>query len=362
MTDERTLTIGLNTVPGLRSAPHHAALARFGSAAGVLAAPAAQLAEVRGLGPETVAAIRALDAARAGEAEERRARSAGATIVTTADPGYPAPLRELPDPPPVLYLLGAVAPEDEAAVAVVGARTATAYGRTMAARIAGGLAACGVTVVSGLARGVDAAAHRAALESGGRTIAVLGSGLDRLYPPEHRRLGAEIALRGAVLTEFPFGSAPERWHFPMRNRLVSGLARGVVVVEAAARSGALITADAALEQGRDVFAVPGPATAPTSAGTNRLIRQGATLVESAADVLEELPGLAARLPGRAPRPEPATTPGERRILEGLAAGPQPIDALVRAAGAPAADTAALLTALEVKGLVRQHPGNLFGLA
>ncbi len=363
MTEERTLRIGLNTVPGLRSAPHHAALERFGSAAAVLAAAPEALAAVRGFGPETVAAVRALDAARAGEAEDRRARAIGADIVTPADASYPALLRLIPDPPPVLYVLGEVTEDDEAAVAVVGSRAATAYGRAVAGRIAGELASCAVTVVSGLARGIDAAAHRAALERGGRTIAVLGSGIDRVYPPEHRRLAGEVAARGAVVSEFPLGTPPDRWRFPMRNRLVSGLARALVVVEAAARSGALITADAALEQGREVFAVPGPVTAPTSAGTNGLIRQGARLAEGARDVLEGTPGLAGRLPAGPPAaPPPATTEGERRILAGLAAGPRQADEIARLAGAPAAECAALLTALEVKGLVRPHPGNIFGLA
>ena len=180
----------------------------------------------------------------------------------------------------------------------------------MAERLGRELAAAGVTVISGLARGIDGCAHRGALAGGGRTVAVLGAGLDRIYPPEHARLAAEIAGQGALLSEFPLGSEPEPWHFPLRNRVISGLARGVVVVEAAVRSGALGTADMALEQGREVFAVPGPITSPTSAGTNRLIRQGAGLIEGARDILESFPDLAARMP--AADAEPAALAGAER--------------------------------------------------
>jgi DNA processing protein len=364
MKDERSLAIALNTLPALRAAAYHAAVARFGSVAGVLAAPPEAFGGLRGFGPETVAAVRGLDAARAAEAEEERARAAGIALVTLHDAEYPEALRLIPDPPPVLSVRGTLSPADAAAVAVVGCRAATAYGRTVAERLAAELAGFGVTVVSGLARGIDGCAHRAAVAAGGRSIAVLGSGLDRIYPPEHRRLAAELAENGAVISEFPLGAAPDPWHFPLRNRVISGLSLGVVVVEAAAKSGALITADAALEQGREVFAVPGPVTAPTSAGPNRLIRQGARLVEGARDVLEELPALAGRLgrglPAQPPLPE--VTEVESRILALFPGAPLPIDAIIRSSPAPAAETAALLTALELKGLVRQHPGKLFARA
>jgi DNA processing protein len=193
---------------------------------------------------------------------------------------------------------------------------------------------------------------------------VLGCGLDRIYPPEHRELADAVAGSGALLSEFALGTEPDGWHFPLRNRVISGLARGVVVVEAATRSGALGTADLALEQAREVFAVPGPVTAPTSAGTNRLIRQGAGLVESARDVLEAFPDLAARMPaGGDGRQAPAgLSEPELRLLAAIGEGPQPIDEIIRGCPGPAAATAALLTGLEIKGLVRQHPGKLFARA
>jgi len=360
MADERTLTIALNALPRFRAAIARDAFERFGSAAGILAAGAGELAAVRGIGPALAQAVRALDAPRVGEEQQRRSAELGIVILTLDDPEYPERLRRIPDPPRVLYRRGNLLPEDGEGIAVVGARACTAYGRTIAERLGRELAGAAVTVVSGLARGIDGCAHRGALAGGGRTVAVLGTGLDRVYPPEHRRLAAEIAQRGALLSEFPLASEPEPWHFPLRNRVISGLARGVVVVEAAERSGALVTADMALEQGREVFAVPGPVTAPSSAGTNRLIRQGAGLVGSAADVLEAFPDLAARLPGGATDPAMAgLSEAERRLLAAMGSGPQPIDEIIRACQVPATDTAALLTALEIKGLVRQHPGKIF---
>ncbi len=364
MTNERTLTIALNTLPRLRAAIACEAFERYGSAAGILAAPVGELLSLRGVGPVLAAAVRGLDAQRVGEEEERRARALGIAILTFDDQDYPERLRLIPDPPRVLYLLGTLLPQDGAGIAVIGARAATAYGRTVAERLGRELAASGVTVISGLARGIDGCAHRGALAGGGRTVAVLGSGLDRIYPPEHARLAAEIAARGALLSEFPLGSEPEPWHFPLRNRVISGLARGVAVVEAAVRSGALGTADMALEQSREVFAIPGPVTSPTSAGTNRLIRQGAALIEGARDILESFPDLAARL--SSPEAESAAlatlSDPERRLLHAMGSAPLPIDDIIRVSPGPAAATAAMLTALELKGLVRQHPGKIFARA
>ena len=361
MANERTLTIALNTLPRFRAAIACEAFERFGSAAGVLAAPTGELTTVRGIGPVLAGAVRGIDAERVGEEEQRRSSALGIAILTLDDQDYPERLRLIPDPPRVLYRLGELLPQDGAGIAVIGARAATAYGRTVAERLGRELAAAGVTVISGLARGIDGCAHRGALAGGGRTVAVLGTGLDRLYPPEHRRLADGIAAQGALLSEFPLGAEPEPWHFPLRNRVISGLARGVVVVEAAVRSGALGTADMALEQGREVFAIPGPITSPTSAGTNRLIRQGAGLVEGARDVLEAFPDLADRLPAAdagtaalAGLSEP-----EQRLLSAIGSAPLPIDDIIRVSPGPAAATAALLTALELKGLVRQQPGKIF---
>jgi DNA processing protein len=212
----------------------------------------------------------------------------GADVLTMDDPGYPALLRELPDGPPVLYVKGTLLDEDQWAVAFVGTRRATVYGRDMTHQLVSALVDAGITIVSGLALGIDAAAHKAALDAGGRTIAVLGCGIDMVYPPEHRNLASAIVDSGALVTEFPPGTAPEGKHFPVRNRTISGLALGVVVVEAPADSGALLTADHAAEQGRDVFAVPGNVTSKASLGANRLIQNGAKLVISAQDILDEL--------------------------------------------------------------------------
>ncbi len=364
MANERTLTIALNTLPRLRAAVACEAFERFGSAAGILAAPAGELTALRGVGPKLAAAVRRLDAERAGEEEERRAAALGIGIITLDDQEYPERLRQIPDPPRVLYHRGALLPQDGAGIAVIGARAATAYGKVVAERLGRELAAADVSVISGLARGIDGCAHRGALAGGGRTVAVLGSGLDRIYPPEHAQLATGIAAKGALLSEFPLGSEPEPWHFPLRNRVISGLARGVVVVEAAVRSGALGTADTALEQGREVFAVPGPITSPTSTGTNRLIRQGAGLVEGARDIFESFPDLAARL--SAVDGEPSAPAGasdtERRLLFAIGSAPLPIDDIIRLSPCPAAETTALLTALELKGLVRQHPGKIFARA
>jgi DNA processing protein len=251
----------------------------------------------------------------------------------------------------VLYCLGELRPEDGAGIAVVGARAATAYGKTVAERIARELGGAGVTVVSGLARGIDGCAHRGALAAGGRTVAVLGSGLDRVYPPEHRRLAAAVASCGALLSEFPLGSEPEAWHFPLRNRVISGLARGVVVVEAAARSGALVTARLALDEGREVMAVPGHPAAATAAGANQLIRDGARLVRDARDVAEEL-GL-----DLAPPALPRDEGGALSWLRPDA--PASVEDLCARSGLGMGELLAQLTELELQARVRRLPGALY---
>ncbi|OGX37315.1 MAG: DNA protecting protein DprA [Omnitrophica WOR_2 bacterium RIFCSPHIGHO2_02_FULL_68_15] len=290
---------------------------------------------------------------------------------TLADPGYPAPLRLLAAPPPVLYAWGRWIPEDAAAVAIVGSRACSIQGQMAAEKLAHDLAAHGLTIVSGLARGIDAAAHRGALRAGGRTIAVLGSGLHRLFPPEHAALAREISGQGAVFSEFPLEMEPLRWNFPRRNRLISGLSVGVIVVEAAGRSGALITATHAAEQGKEVFAMPGPAGAPMSRGAHALLRDGARLVESAEDVLHDLQqeltrclqGLRGQGPAAPPVPGCSTrarlTPEERPVYAGLSSQPQGVDALTARTGLAAAQLLPLLLGLELKGLARQVPGRQF---
>jgi len=291
------------------------------------------------------------------------ARQAGVHLVTQEQPAYPKLLREIHDPPRALYIKGSL-PAEELAVAIVGSRHASLYGMQTAERLAYDVALRGITVVSGLARGIDSAAHRGALRAGGRTIAVLGSGLADIYPPEHTELAAQIAKQGAVISEYPMEMPPVGSNFPRRNRIISGLSLGVVVVEAAARSGALITADCALEQGREVFAVPGPITTPTSQGTHHLLKQGARLVTSVEDILEEL-----RLqPQTAPEVRHAASPGEAaplatqeaRIFACVSADePRYIDTIAADSGVDTAEVSSTLLQLELKHLVCQLPGKRF---
>jgi DNA processing protein len=284
-------------------------------------------------------------------AEYDRLRSEGIDVVTLRHDRYPDLLREIPAPPPVIFVRGEVLLSDRRAVAIVGTRRLSAYGREMARTLAADLARAGVTVVSGLARGVDGIAHAAALDAGGRTIAVLGNGVRSVYPPEHRSLAARIAAQGAVLSDFHPDASPDGPNFPARNRLISGLALGVVVVEAPSRSGALITVDFAADQGRDVFAVPGTVLSPASAGSNRILRDGARLVRSADDILEDL-----RL-GEASKQLALDTPAaldepSRRVLSVLTADPRHIDEISATVGIPIAGLSSMLMTLELQGFVR----------
>lgn len=282
----------------------------------------------------------------------------GARITCLADDDYPALLREAPGPPPILYYRGQIIETDTVAVAIVGTRKVTAYGREMAYRIAYDLARAGVTIVSGLALGVDGVAHRAALEADGRTLAVLGSGIDVIYPGRHRDLARKIEQQGAVITEYAPGTPPDRFNFPPRNRIISGLSRGVVVVEAPERSGALITVDFAAEQGRDAFAVPGPVHAPASAGCHRILREGATLVRSAEDVLEDLHIRA--IDRDEPQDPPVTlSTEERRLLSVLTSQPQHIDDIAAQLGSTVNDVSGELMMLELQGSVQSGGGGYY---
>jgi DNA processing protein len=378
---ERAAWVAFNRTPGIGVKRVRLLLDRFGSLAAAWAAP---LHEVSRLGFDR----RVLDAiadARGRVEPEReleRVRRLKATVLTLRDPDYPERLAAIPGAPPVLYLRGGLTAGDGWSLAVVGTRRPTLYGRDTAQRLAGELAAAGVTIVSGLAKGIDTHAHRGALAAGGRTIAVLGHGIDTCYPPENRRLAAEIAERGAVVTEYAAGVGPLAENFPPRNRIIAGLAAGVLVVEAGETSGALITSRYAGEQGRDCFAVPGPITSPASRGCHKLIQDGAKLVTSADDVLWELnPHLAPSSP--APRqlplaiPPPTATPaaaaettpppgrtptatgddGTSDLLQHLSAAGEPlhVDVLARLVQRPVHEVTAALALLEVHGAVR-HAG------
>jgi DNA processing protein len=312
-------------------------------------------AELRAAGLDT-GTVSAFVAARAEidpDTEVRLLDEHGIQAITWHDDAYPRQLREVYDRPPVLYVRGTLTPADEWAVAVVGTRKVSVYGRQAADEMARGLAANHVTVVSGLARGVDAVAHRAALEAGGRTIAVLACGLDLVYPPEHKRLAEEIVLRGALISDYPLGTQPRSEFFPRRNRILSGISLGVLVVEGDVKSGALITARQALEQNREVFAVPGTIYSPGSRGTNKLIQDGeAKLTLDVQDVLAELNLTMASHQMEMTELVPADET-EGLLLRHLGAEPMHVDEVRRECGLPIAVVTSTLAMLELKGLVRQ---------
>lgn len=347
MTDREAWLV-LGAAPGLSARAKHRLVEFAGGVREAVRMKAADLAER--LGARCAARLDGFLRRADPHHLEKEARRCGAEVVTLDDPRYPEMLRGIPDPPLVLYVRGRM-PEGPA-VAVVGTRNPSSDGEYVAHRMGADLAAGGVCVVSGLARGVDAAAHRGAVEAGGPTVAVLGCGVDVRYPAGHEALADQVAACGALVSEYPPGTPPARHHFPERNRVISGLARAVVVVEATLRSGALITADLALEQGREVFAVPGSVLNPRSAGPHRLLREGAGWAESASDVLQAL--------GLAPPPvrgEPLG-PAERRLVEALREPRYP-DELVAAGLGPPAAVNALLVALEVRGLVQRMSGGRY---
>lgn len=336
-------------------------LARFGSPAAVLAAGSAELQSVGGIGPKIAARIVTardeIDAA----AELRIAADHGIDVLTESGPDYPRPLHQIHDPPGVLFRRGAYLPQDELAIAIVGTRHATRYGLAQAERLAGGLARVGFTVVSGLARGIDAAAHRGALAAGGRTIAVLASGLLQIYPPEHDRLAGDVATSGCLLSEAPPQMVPLSGAFPQRNRIISGLSVGTIVVEAASRSGALITARHAYEQGREVFAVPGPIDSRLSHGCHALIKDGAKLVESIDDVLAELGPLAEHvvLEDGSTVAQPAElllNEIESQVLQAIDNQPMTFDLVAATCGLPIHRVLSTVSVLEVRRLVRRVGG------
>jgi DNA processing protein len=339
----------------------------FGSAAQVLAAAVSDLRSVPGVGTKLSRAISAARREIDVAAELELCRQNGVGLLVASQPEYPQQLRTIFDPPGVLFVRGQVLPEDGLAIAIVGTRHATPYGLAQAERLASGLARAGYTIVSGLARGIDAAAHRGALKAGGRTLAVLGSGVLEIYPPEHVQLAEEVARQGAVLSENPPRSPPLAGAFPQRNRIVTGLSLGVIVVEAADRSGALISARHAMEQGREVFAVPGRVDSRMSKGCHRLIRDGAKLVETVDDVLEELGPLTA------PTQAAATALGESReirhpvelqlnepeqaVLAAIGDENITIDEVVVASGLPVQNVLSILSVLEMRRLIRRAGGS-----
>jgi DNA processing protein len=343
-------------------------LQRFGSPAAVFQAAFTDLNAIKGISPAIAQSILGFKDWDKLEQQLARLKSAGVEMVTRDDPRFPVQLQGIPYPPLYLFIKGNLNPEDGLSVAMVGTRGASYYGLKASRRLAGGLAARGITVVSGLARGIDTAAHQGALEMNGRTLAVLGCGLDVVYPPENRKLYQEIPEHGALVSEFPLGTPPEARNFPIRNRIISGLALGVVVIEAGVTSGTAITVRYALDQGRDVFAVPGPIDSPTSLGPHRLIQEGAKLVQDVEDILQELPGLK-KAPGPlftpaapAGRVAEATRPlPDDPLLPLLGSEPMQLEELVQVSRLPIKDILTRLTLLELQGLVKELPGKCYVL-
>lgn len=357
---EEYFWFALKSVPHVGNVTFRRLVDHFGTPERALTAGERELAVVPGILPAAVASILSHDYRDAAERECEALKRAKASVVTLHSPGYPRLLLSLPDPPPYLYVKGEL-PASETAVAVVGSRRPSQYGLAAAEKLSRELARNGITVVSGMARGIDAAAHRAALSEGGRSIGVLGCGIDVVYPSENRALYAEMASRGAIVSEFPVGTLPLAENFPRRNRIISGLSRGVLVVEAAEGSGSLITARCALEQGRDIFAVPGNIHSMTSRGANRLIKQGAKLVERVEDILEELsvpPSGKEEPPGP---PRFTFSPGEAAVYSTLSSTPLHIDDITAKCALTVAEVSAILLRLELNGIVTQHPGKLFSI-
>lgn len=353
--------------PGLGAAGCKNLVDQFGSPGQALKASRRELAEVKGLREKGLDGLGNPEPRRAAETELRRTQKLGLTVICPDDPEYPDWLRHIPNQPVILYIKGDPAALAEPGVSIVGSRAASSYGLQMAGTLAGQLATQGITVISGLAVGIDSAAHCGALKAGGRTVGVLGCGLDLVYPPENRALFEIIPTQGALVSEYPLGTKPDGFRFPARNRIISGLSRGVVVVEASLKSGSLITADLALEQGREVFAVPGRADSLKSAGCHHLLQQGAKLVMSAADILGEFSTVRPRPPttNDAGQSGPASvaelSDAERSIMAGLEIYPRNIDEVINACGLPVEQVNELLLMLEIKGYCEVLPGRQYQL-
>ncbi len=359
--------LALQLVPGLGPRRTAALLAHFGGAGRARRARAGELMEVPYIGAKLADEIVRRLGATDVDAELARMANAGARLLVLGTPDYPPGVATISDPPHLLYLRGSLIDADTNAVGVVGSRHCTGYGKRMAVQIAGGLARAGVTVVSGLARGIDGVAHQAALDAGGRTLAVLAGGLGRLYPPEHAGLADAVAQSGGLLTEASMDQEPMAPLFPARNRIISALSKVVVIIEAAEKSGALITATHAAEQGRTVLAVPGPVDAATSGGCNALIRQGVVLCRGVDDVLEELHGVSTMAQAAAGKKTPAAPAGpppgldetQRRVWDFLAAGTRSVDEMAQQLGLTMPQLSTLLMMMEMKKAVRRLPGNRY---
>ncbi|MDH5587390.1 MAG: DNA-processing protein DprA [Nitrospirota bacterium] len=359
----------LRAVKGLGPITYTRLIHRFGSPEAIRQAHLSELVATGDLSSSVAAALRLPLSTSTTQHIQRELEAVEAgkfSILTLTDPAYPTRLQTITDPPPLLYYTGQLKEIDQKALAIVGARKGSHAGRAFTRQLSGDLAALGFTIVSGLARGIDADAHEGALAAKGRTVAVLGCGIDQIYPPEHLKLRQRIEEQGAVLSEFPMGTSPQSFHFPQRNRVISGLSLGVIVTEATLKSGSLITARMALEQNREVFAVPGNVTHPLSHGPHRLIQQGAKLVEKPWDIVEEIlpmlePTFRQHLEtqhtiGETPTPSIPLGPEEQEMFNRISLEPVMLDALIAQGSYSSSEVLSILLSLEMKGLIKQVPG------
>lgn len=365
--EQRKAYIILNMIEGLGPVSVRRLVDALGSPKAILEADRDALMEVRGVGEKLALKIITQRDTINAEAEIDKAAEIGVRIITPLDDEYPGMLKTIHDPPLSLYVRGHLLPQDAKGMAIVGSRSTSHYGLNAADRLAYQLGQTGFTVVSGLARGTDTAAHRGALKSGGRTIAVLGGALDCLYPPENAELAEKIARHGAVISEYPMGRQADRMTFPYRNRIISGLSMGVLLIESAIKGGSMHTAEAAMEQGRTVFALPGRIDMPGARGPHMLIKNGAKLVESLDDILEEYEFLvppaerATPEPSVAARPDVPMTDEESRIVESLWQEPMDVDSLARDVGLKSHELSGILLGLEMKRVIRTLPGRMVEL-
>lgn len=354
--------LALYTVPTIGPVRYTALVKHFGSPENVLSASERELSKLPDIGPVIASNIKSKASWERAEEQIKLTEKHQVKVVTFRDENYPENLKSIYDPPPFLFVKGEITKEDRQAVAIVGCRSASVYGKEITERIGRELAKNGITVVSGLARGIDSIAHLSALKENGRTLAIFGSGLDVIYPQENEKLASEIISRGAIISEFFMGTKPEAPNFPRRNRIISGLSLGVVIIEAGAKSGALLTADCALEQNREVFAVPGNLGSKNSEGTNALIKQGAKLVTRVEDILEELK-LSLRVDQSSTfKAEPdlsGLSEAEKNIYKTISEEPNHIDKIAGQASVGVSQALSTLLSLELKGLVKQLSGKMF---
>lgn len=353
--------ITLNSIEGIGVRRLYNLIDAFGSAAAALGATISRLTEVPNIGRETASNVKEKQNRSEAIKQADKISQKGWSFYFYSDPDYPESLKSMPDRPPYLFYMGKYEQADVNAIAIVGSRSASEEGRSFAEKLAGELAENGITVISGMARGVDTAAHRGALTAHGRTIAVFGSSLDIIYPPEGREIARKIVESGCIFSEHLPGTKPEGTNFPKRNRIISGLSQGVVIIEAAERSGALSTAGHALIQNREVFAVPGSPRHETSKGTNKLIKDGARLLTSVEDIFAELPRLKGKVKARQMEKSADLTDIERSILHFFSEGPVQIDVLSRKLNTPINELMQVLLALELKGVIRELSGKRYNL-